>query len=383
MRRLLLPSLFILLPVATPMAPLLAQAPTEPILAEAPASAPDLAPLPPKPTEQGASAPGTAATPAPALVATPAPEPQTPAPTGAPAKLSYSSCNVEGQILALTFDDGPHAQNTPRLLDILKQRGVKATFFVVGQNAAEYPDILKRIVAEGHELANHSYTHPILASLGEAALREQLDKTHQAVLKATGVTMKVMRPPYGALSEPQRRWSNANFGYRTILWDVDPLDWTFRDASRVEAEILGRAKSGSIVLSHDIHKSTVDAMPSTIDALSAKGFKFVTVSELLALDRPSAPKAPPAPKNTAKAAPRTEAPAAPKNSKEETSSKKQVAEANVSKESKESKAAPAPSKTAAPAPAKSDGSKSEIQGKPIALTQEELRKKWLQGTTQR
>lgn len=383
MRRLLLPSLFILLPVATPMASLLAQAPAEPILAEAPASAPDLAPLPPKTPEATTApqpadaAPGTAATPAPDLAATPAAEPQSPAPTGSPAKLSYSSCNVEGQVLALTFDDGPHAQNTPRLLDILKQRGVKATFFVVGQNAAEYPDILKRIVADGHELANHSYTHPILASLGEAALRDQLDKTHQAVLKATGVTMKVMRPPYGALSEPQRRWSHANFGYRTILWDVDPLDWKFRDAARVESEILGHAKSGSIVLSHDIHKSTVDAMPSTIDALAAKGFKFVTVSELLALDRPSAPKAPPASKTTAKAAQKTETSSTPKTPKEAAPAKKSAAD------SKDSKAAPTASKTAVPAPAKNDAPKPETQSKPIALTQEELRKKWLQGTTQR
>jgi peptidoglycan/xylan/chitin deacetylase (PgdA/CDA1 family) len=198
---------------------------------------------------------------------------------------------VEGPYVALTFDDGPHAQNTPRLLEMLKQRGVKATFFVIGQNAAEYPEILKKIAAEGHELANHSYTHPVLASLGEAGLREQMDKTHQVVLKTTGVSMKVMRPPYGALAEPQRRWVHAHFGYRVILWDVDPLDWKVRDAGRVEHEILAHARSGSIILTHDIHKSTVDAMPSTIDALLAKGFKFVTVSELLAMDRPGAPKA--------------------------------------------------------------------------------------------
>jgi peptidoglycan/xylan/chitin deacetylase (PgdA/CDA1 family) len=192
--------------------------------------------------------------------------------------------------VAITFDDGPHAQNTPRLLDLLKERKVRATFFVVGQNAVEYPEILKRIAGEGHELANHSYSHPILASLGESALREQMEKTSQAVLKATGVTMRLMRPPYGALSEPQRRFVNATYNYRVILWDVDPLDWKHRDAGRVQSEITGRAKPGSIILAHDIHKSTVDAMPATLDALLAKGFKFVTVSELLAMDKPGASK---------------------------------------------------------------------------------------------
>ena len=111
--------------------------------------------------------------------------------------------------------------------------------------------------------------------------------------------MKVMRPPYGALSEPQRRWVRANFGYSVILWDVDPLDWKFRDAGRVEQEILGHTHAGSIILAHDIHKSTVDAMPSTLDALVAKGFKFVTVSELLAMDKPGAAKPPAAPKTVA------------------------------------------------------------------------------------
>ncbi len=348
MRRLLLPSLLIALPLVPSFAPLGAQSPADLILTEAPvgdvsANAGDVAAAPVQPTAA-------------------------PAATN-PVKLSYSSCNVEGKFVAMTFDDGPHAQNTPRLLDILKQRGIKATFFVVGQNAAEYPDILKRIVAEGHELANHSYTHPLLASLGESALRDQLDKTHQAVLNATGVSMKVMRPPYGALNEPQRRWTNANFGYKIILWDVDPLDWKYRDASRVENEILGHAKAGSIILSHDIHKSTVDAMPSTLDALVAKGFSFVTVSELLAMDKPSAPKAPVAAKSTAN----TEAkPAQKVESKPEApAEKRKVAEV------KSAKPASASSKK------ESSNSSSEASKKPALLSQEELRKKWLQGTTQR
>ncbi len=287
-----------------------------------------------------------------------------PAPGTAPAKITFSSCSVDGPYIAITFDDGPHAQYTPRLLDMLKQRGIRATFFVVGQNAAEYPEILKRIAAEGHEIANHSYTHPILASMGEAGLRDQMDKTHQAVLKATGVNMKVMRPPYGALSEPQRRWVRSNFGYSVILWDVDPLDWKFRDAGRVEQEILSHTRAGSIILAHDIHKSTVDAMPSTIDTLVSKGFKFVTVSELLARDRPGAAKP------ASAVAPKASKPAA-----------KEAAAASGKSPSAE---APSRAKAAdSPKTTEKAGEMDKSASKKSAATPEEVRQKWLQMQNQR
>jgi peptidoglycan/xylan/chitin deacetylase (PgdA/CDA1 family) len=198
----------------------------------------------------------------------------------------------------MTFDDGPHGTNTPRLLEMLKQRGIKATFFCVGQCVAEFPEIARRIVDEGHEIANHSWSHPQLSAMSEASVRDQLEKTHQAIKQATGVAPKMFRPPYGAFTQRQRNWANAVYGYRIILWDVDPLDWKIRNASHVESEILKQTVPGSIILSHDIHKSTVDAMPATLDALLAKGYKFVTVSELLAMDKPvpPKPKATPAPK---------------------------------------------------------------------------------------
>ncbi len=296
------------------------------------------------------------------------------------AKVSYSSCTVEGQYLAMTFDDGPHPQHTPRLLDMLKQRSLKATFFVVGQNAAQYPEILKRIAAEGHELANHSYTHPILNPLGEGGIREQLDKTHQAVLGATGVTMKLLRPPYGALTENMRRWTYQTFGYRTILWDVDPLDWKVRDAARVQSEILGHARAGSIVLAHDIHKSTVDAMPETLDALAAKGFKFVTVSELIAMDKPAAAK--PAAAPVAKTASKPSLKPSPKPAvKKEAPGSAKLAAAPV-------KGAPAATSSKA-VPAKPGGGSSvkaeatvsapaPVAKKPAKMTDEEIRKRWLE-----
>ncbi len=261
-----------------------------------------------------APAPATSAIPAPVL-SVPADVPA-PAPAGTP-KITLSQCHVDGPYVAMTFDDGPHGANTPRLLEMLKQRKIHATFFLVGQCVAEYPDIVKKIVAEGHEIANHSWSHPQLSAMSESAVRDQLQKTHDAIIAACGVTPKIMRPPYGAFTARQRAWAHGEWGYKCILWDVDPLDWKVRNAEHVKNEILKAAVPGSIILSHDIHKTTVDAMPETLDALLAKGFKFVTVSELIAMDRPVVPKpkATPAPKGdpalAAKAEPVDAPPATP------------------------------------------------------------------------
>lgn len=232
-----------------------------------------------------------ASTPAPQAATSPteaAAAPATPAP--APVKNTYSQCHVDGPYIAMTFDDGPHAENTPRLLDMLKQRGIKATFFVVGQCAAEYPQIMKRIVDEGHEVANHSWSHPQLTRMGEGGVTDQLQRTHDVIQQTTGVSTKLLRPPFGAFTANQRNWAAHKWGYKIILWDVDPLDWKYRNAEHVKSEILKHTVDGSIILSHDIHKTTIDAMPGTLDGLAAKGFKFVTVSELLAMDRPVVPK---------------------------------------------------------------------------------------------
>ena len=227
-------------------------------------------------------------------------------------QITFSQCHVDGQYVAMTFDDGPHAANTPRLLDMLKQRNIKATFFVVGQCAQEYPAIMKRIVAEGHEVANHSWSHPQLSKMAEGSVTDQIQKTHDAIVNTTGVAPKLMRPPYGAFTANQRGWANAKWGYKIVLWDVDPLDWKVRNADHVKSEILHHTVAGSIILSHDIHKSTVDAMPDTLDGLIGRGFKFVTASELIAMDKPVAAKPKPAaPMKITDATPVAEGPAAP------------------------------------------------------------------------
>jgi peptidoglycan/xylan/chitin deacetylase (PgdA/CDA1 family) len=117
--------------------------------------------------------------------------------------------------------------------------------------------------------------------MGESAVKDQIDRTHNVIRQTTGVTPTLLRPPFGAFTVKQRAWANAEWNYKIILWDVDSLDWKHRTPSKTESIIMAETKKGSIILCHDIHKTTVDAMPATLDALAAKGFKFVTVGELL------------------------------------------------------------------------------------------------------
>jgi len=208
-----------------------------------------------------------------------------PAAVPAPKKLSYNSVNTDQKVLALTFDDGPHATLTPKLLDLLKARRVKATFYVVGRNVELYPEIAKRIVREGHEIANHTWSHPTLTKLSAAKVSQEFTKTDDAIFKATGVRSTNMRPPYGAINENVRQVAMKEFGYPTILWSVDPLDWKRPGSATVTRRLVDGASPGGILLAHDIHPGTIEAMPATIDQLLAQGYRFATVSELLALDQ--------------------------------------------------------------------------------------------------
>jgi peptidoglycan-N-acetylglucosamine deacetylase len=197
--------------------------------------------------------------------------------------VSHSRGPSSQPYIAMTFDDGPHPRNTPRLLDMLRQRNIKATFYVIGQNVAMYPDITRRIVAEGHEIGNHTYTHRKLTILSDSEVRSEMVKTRSAIVSATGVQPRTMRPPYGALLQRQREMIHSEYGYPTIMWSVDPQDWKRPGVSVVRDRIVTQTHNGAIVLAHDLHAPTVDAMPSTLDGLLAKGYKFVTVSQLLAL----------------------------------------------------------------------------------------------------
>jgi len=220
------------------------------------------------------------AAPAPAVVVTSPAQPQ----------ITFNSVHVDGPYIALTFDDGPHATLTPKLLDLLAAHHMKATFFVVGQNAADHPDILRRAVREGHEIGNHSWSHPNLGKMSDEAVRRELQKTDDAIFAAIGKHPTLLRPPYGSITARQKHWIHEDFGYRIIIWDVDPLDWKRPGPSVVCSRILKETRAGSIVLAHDIHPPTLEAMPATFDQLDRKGFKSVTVSELLKMATPVPPK---------------------------------------------------------------------------------------------
>src|SRR6266566_1184983 len=206
----------------------------------------------------------------------------------AESSVTFSSVHVDGPYIAMTFDDGPSATLTPKLLDILAAHHLKATFFVIGENVAQHPEIVARAAREGHEIGNHSWSHPNFGKMSDDGVRSQVQRTDDAIKGVTGARPTLLRPPYGSITARQKRWIHDQFGYQIILWDVDPYDWKRPGPSAVRNRILKETQPGSIVLSHDIHPGTIEAMPSTFDALQAKGFKFVTVSELIRMAKPKA-----------------------------------------------------------------------------------------------
>ncbi|PYL30791.1 MAG: polysaccharide deacetylase [Verrucomicrobia bacterium] len=204
--------------------------------------------------------------------------------------ITFNSVHTDGPYIAMSFDDGPSATLTPKLLDLLATRHIKATFFVIGENVMEHPEIVAQAAREGHEIGNHSWSHPNLAKMSQESVRSQLQRTDAAIKNATGERPTLMRPPYGSITDREKHWIHDEFGYRIILWDVDPYDWKRPGPAVVRNRILKETRPGSIVLSHDIHPGTIEAMPSTLDALEAKGFKFVTVSELIGMATPETPR---------------------------------------------------------------------------------------------
>jgi len=207
-----------------------------------------------------------------------------PLPSSTGTQNSYNRVATSMPFIALTFDDGPHPTNTPRLLDLLRQRNVKATFYVIATNVKRYPEIMRRIIAEGHEVGNHTVTHGNLAKMPDERVRQELRGCHEAIIAATGAAPKTMRPPYGAITSAQKAWVRREFGYPSILWSVDPEDWKKPGSSVVSSRLVSGATPGGILLVHDIHAPTIDAMPSTLDQLLGKGYQFVTVTQLIAMD---------------------------------------------------------------------------------------------------
>lgn len=186
--------------------------------------------------------------------------------------------NTGRKVVALTFDDGPSAANTPRLLDILAAKRVKATFFVLGTMAQRSPDLIKREVAEGHEVESHTMSHLSLTKLSGATIQGEVAGVDAILQELIGRPANLVRPPYGAINNTVRE----NVGKPLIIWTVDPEDWKYRDGPTVRAKVVSKTFDGAIVLMHDIHSTTIDAVAGVIDDLRAAGYEFLTVSEMAA-----------------------------------------------------------------------------------------------------
>lgn len=179
--------------------------------------------------------------------------------------------------IALTFDDGPHPVYTPKLLDGLKERNVKATFFVVGKNIEGREDIIKRMDEEGHLIGNHTYDHVKITGLPQEEACAQITKTSELVKEITGKNTEFVRPPFGAWDKKLE----CGFEMFPVLWSIDPLDWTTKNVDAVVQKVLSRAEENSIILLHDYYDSSVEAALKIVDALLERGFEFVTVDELV------------------------------------------------------------------------------------------------------
>ncbi len=178
-------------------------------------------------------------------------------------------------MIALTFDDGP-SKHTKKLLNTLQENEAKATFFVVGENVERYPKIIKKVEKIGCEIGNHTYSHPNLTKLKPEKIKSQIRRTSNAVKDVLGHATYLVRPTYGAVNKTVVK----NVQYPLIQWSVDTTDWQKKNAKAVEKYILKHAKDGDVILLHDIHATTVEAMETVIPKLKKKGFQLVTVSEL-------------------------------------------------------------------------------------------------------
>lgn len=190
---------------------------------------------------------------------------------------SASATPVETPKIALTFDDGPSAAWTPALLDGLKERGVKATFFLIGENADKNPEIVKRMAEEGHLIGNHTYHHVELTKVSENEARLELADTSAVIVRITGKEPEYMRPPFGAW----QRKLEQEIQMLPVLWTIDPLDWTTENQDEIVNKVVTEAEENDIILLHDCYKSSIEAGLRIVDILQEEGFVFVTVDELL------------------------------------------------------------------------------------------------------
>jgi peptidoglycan/xylan/chitin deacetylase (PgdA/CDA1 family) len=251
-------------PADTPaeMAQSLPQAEPAPVIFTAAAETPSPAPTP---------APSSA--PAPTSAPSPAPAPMT----------EYENAQTAQSVkrVALTFDDGPNKKQTPLILALLAKYDAKCTFFVLGERAQRYPELLNDILAGGHSIGNHTYSHLDPSEENAESLLREIAETNAIIAQSTGFTPALFRPPYGAMPRTETEYG----GMRLVFWSADSRDWKFRDAAKTAEYTLPQVKDGGIILMHDNYPETLEAAETLLETLTADGFKFVTVEELLESSR--------------------------------------------------------------------------------------------------
>ena len=208
------------------------------------------------------------------------PKPPEPKPEPTPAPATPAPAPTTGnKVIALTFDDGP-GPHTAHLLDILDQYGAKATFFLIGSKVSSQANVVRSIQARGHQLGNHSWSHPELPKLPVDQIAGEVDRTNEAIKQVTGVTPAILRPPYGAVNGVVLEQLRLR-GMSSILWSVDTRDWADRNSDIVCSRAVAGARPGAIILMHDIHQTSVGAVPCILSALKQQGYLFVTVQGLI------------------------------------------------------------------------------------------------------
>lgn len=186
----------------------------------------------------------------------------------------------EEQYIALTFDDGPKQGTTDRLLDGLRERGAKATFFLIGSGIEGNEDLIRRMQAEGHQVGNHTWSHVSLKGASQETLNREVGQTQELLEEILGEDDYWLRPPYGLVTPETKTYIDVPM----VKWSVDPRDWESRSTPKVIEAVLAAAQPNSIVLLHDIYPTSVDAALQIVDTLQKQGYVFVTVEELLELN---------------------------------------------------------------------------------------------------
>ncbi|MBE6545905.1 MAG: polysaccharide deacetylase family protein [Ruminococcaceae bacterium] len=200
----------------------------------------------------------------------------------------YCRSSAKEKQIALTFDDGPHPRYTKEILSILEEYHIPATFFIIGINAEQYPDMLQKIVDSGCEIGNHTYSHKRISSLSEEELTKEIIRCEEALYRLVGIRPHVFRPPEGMMNPSLQALMNKK-RYHVVLWSIDTLDWALNPSSAITQTVMKELKGGDIILMHDYvsgGNTTCDALRRIIPEILAKGYEFVTVSELIQGDSP-------------------------------------------------------------------------------------------------